>query len=88
MENNTTPTTTTGGGFWSNLGSVLTNKAVDLADSYAALKLGSKYAPKPAEPAPSSSDLASNQNTKKWIIIGGVAAAVVVVVALLFRRRR
>ena len=93
-----TNSTASGGFSWSNLGGLLTQKAVDLADSYAALKLGKEAAKAtaagtPASPVTSTPSTApaapSAPNMQKLLLwIGGGLVAVVVVIALLRPRSR
>lgn len=88
-------TAATSGGLWSKLGSMVTEKALDLADSYAALKLGtqSTAAQATATPAtapastPATVQAPSNNKVLYWIA-GGLAVVVILVLALRPSRRR
>lgn len=92
MENNSTAAPS----FWGKIGSVLADKAVDLADSYAAMKLGSTPTPSPvpqtttAAPYVAPATPTAPNNTKTIIWIAGAGAVVLLLAALLFRpgRRR
>jgi hypothetical protein len=79
--------------FWSKVGSVLQDKALDLADSYASLKLGkndatAQVAASGTTPAPyvAPATVSAPNNTKLYLIGGGVAV-VVLLIALFFPRR-
>ena len=90
----TNATAATSGGVWSKLGSLFTEKALDLADSYAAMKLGGTpaNATTTATPAPSTStpppvvQPPSNNKLLIWIA-GGIAVLALVLVVLRPSRR-
>ena len=91
MENNSTATPS----FWSKISSVLTDKAVDLADSYAALKLGKDNAPAQVMPSGTTpapyvapATVSAPNNTKLYLAIGGGVLAVVLLFLFLRPRGR